>query len=233
MPRKAQDYTGQVFGDLIVISDAPSRKGGRYLNCLCICGASTEVHLSNLKKEVGGTKSCGCVGKHGGTHTRLHSIWQNMKQRCYNNKHTNYKHYGEIGVTVCDDWRNNFTAFRDWALSAGYQDELSIDRIAGALIYSPGTCRWANQETQNRNKRAHVNTSSKYIGVCFFARTQRWLAYISISGKRKYLGYHESEELAAIARDNYVLQHGLKDFVLNGVTNVRNSQHTNTGTPSI
>lgn len=217
MPRKPYDYVGHVFGDLTVLSNAPSRGEHRYLHCVCICGNTSEVHLSNLKRAKGGIRSCGCANKHGGTGTRIHCIWQNMKQRCYNQNHTGYKHYGSIGVIICDEWRNSFTSFREWAVSSGYRDDLSIDRIAGALIYSPDTCRWANQETQSRNQRARDNTSSKYKGVCFFSRTSKWIAYITVGGKRIHLGYFTVEKEAAMARDEYIRDNRLPDFVLNGV----------------
>ena len=217
MPKKRIDYTGMVFGNLVVLRDAPTRKNfARYLVCKCVCGEIIEVHLSNLKKEYGGTRSCGCIGKHYGTATRLHSIWSNMKQRCYNPNHTNYKHYGAIGVTVCDEWKDDFVSFRDWALKHGYQDALSIDRIAGALSYSPETCQWATQEMQTRNQRARENTSSKYKGVCFFKRTQQWIAYVTVNGKRIHLGYFSDEIDAARARDAYIQKEGLQNFVLNG-----------------
>ena len=220
MPRKPKDYVGQVFDYLTVIGDAPTRKGGaRYFYCQCVCGKVIEKNLSNLKKDIQSQKHCGCKD-HGGSKTRLHSIWQNMKQRCYNTKHTNYRHYGAIGVVVCAEWLDSFVVFKAWALSHGYRDDLSIDRVAGALVYSPGTCKWATQETQSRNRRARQNVTSKYIGVSFFARTRRWLAYITVGGTRKYLGYHDTEEAAAAARDDYILENGLTDFTLNKVPHV-------------
>lgn len=217
MPRKPKDYVGQVFDYLTVIGDAPTRKGGaRYFYCQCVCGKVIEKNLSNLKKDIQSQKHCGCKD-HGGSKTRLHSIWQNMKQRCYNPKHTGYKHYGQIGVVVCDAWKDDFVAFRDWSLANGYSDTLSIDRIEGALCYSPSTCRWATQEIQCRNQRLRKNTSSTYRGVCFFKRIGRWIAYITISGKRKHLGYFDTEEEAAQARDAYIVQNNLEAFTLNKV----------------
>ena len=231
MPKKPKNYIGYVFDSLTVIGDAPARSNySRYLYCQCVCGRVIKKNLSNLKKVIKSKKHCGCMD-HGGTGTRLHSIWQNMKQRCYNPKHTNYRHYGEIGVIICNEWKNNFAAFRDWSMINGYSDNLSIDRIEGALIYSPSTCRWATQETQNRNQRLRKNTSSTYRGVCFFKRVGRWIAYITVSGKRKHLGYFNTEEEAAQTRDDYILQNGLTDFTLNKVNNVGHLTHTNQRSP--
>lgn len=52
-----------------------------------------------------------------------------MKERCYNPNNTYYKNYGARGITICDEWRDNFVEFQKWAIANGYQDNLTIDRI--------------------------------------------------------------------------------------------------------
>ena len=102
---------------------------------------------------------------HGMTHTRLYSIWKNMKHRCGNPKDPKYGSYGGKGIRVCDEWKNNFLAFYEWAISNGYKDPdvknrldlywyaLTLDRIDEKKDYEPSNCRWI-PFNDNRNRRS-------------------------------------------------------------------------------
>ena len=67
--------------------------------------------------------------KHGMKRTRLYNIWSNIIMRCTNQKNDCYERYGGRDITICDEWRNDFKSFYDWAMANGYEDILSIDRI--------------------------------------------------------------------------------------------------------
>jgi undecaprenyl pyrophosphate synthase len=56
---------------------------------------------------------------------------------------------------MCEEWRTSFEAFRDWAMTSGYAEHLSIDRIANDGNYEPENCRWATLKEQQRNTRSN------------------------------------------------------------------------------
>ena len=86
--------------------------------------------------------------------TRILGILNGMNTRCYNKGHKDYPKYGGNGITVCDEWqgKDGKQRFYEWAMSNGYRDDLTIDRIDGTKGYSPDNCRWATISEQNRNR---------------------------------------------------------------------------------
>lgn len=156
-----------------------SRHGKARWRCRCDCGNEVDVISSCLKS--GRTLSCGCLQKeaakatlyiHGETGTRLHNIWKDMIRRCEQTDRKQYRNYGGRGITVCSSWRDDFVSFRNWAVSNGYSDDLSIDRIDNDKGYSPENCRWATATEQSRNRRGRVMVTYQGRTMCLSAWTE-------------------------------------------------------------
>ena len=93
---------------------------------------------------------------------RISRVYWNMKTRCYNPSSNKYHAYGARGIKVCDEWKNSFKKFKEWALSNGYGDNLTIDRIDNNGNYEPSNCRWVTQKQNCNNTR--FNTLLTYNG---------------------------------------------------------------------
>ncbi len=83
----------------------------------------------------------------------LYNVRKKLIQRCYDTHAKDYPRYGGRGIKVCPEWRQSWPAFRDWALSHGYQQGLEIDRRDNYGGYSPENCRFVTRKENMRNKR--------------------------------------------------------------------------------
>ena len=168
--KRVEVKEGERYGRLTIIRevepDGSSHKRVRRFLCRCDCGNEIICRLPNLKS--GTTKSCGCYRKfvssnrrdcHHLQNTRIYRIWCGMKRRCYNKHNEHFDRYGGRGIIVCDEWKTDFMNFYDWAMSNGYDDKLSIDRINNEGNYEPSNCRWANQKQQIVNSTATIKCS--------------------------------------------------------------------------
>lgn len=134
---------------------------------------------------------------HGMSHTRLHSIWLGMRNRC-SNRNNAYPDYGGRGISLCEDW-NKFENFRDWALSHGYNEDLTLDRIDVDGNYCPENCRWATKLEQTVNKRNTDKTLATAFGetktLIEWAHDDRCVASIGALQYRIRAGWDHEEAI--------------------------------------
>lgn len=207
---KLIDLTGNRYGRLIVVGRAEDRiqSNGRhrvFWKCHCDCGKDIEVLGDNLKQ--GRTTSCGCYSAelisklrstHRETKTKLYGVWCAIKTRCYNPHSTYYNRYGGRGVYMCDEWKNDFTAFRDWAHKNGYNEGLSIDRIDNDRGYFPDNCRWVDAKTQANNRSS--NRVLTLDGVSH--NVTEWARMLDINPKTLFNRVYEGKSVEDVLRAN-------------------------------
>ena len=117
---------------------------------------------------------------HGMSSSPIYAAWKDMKRRCLNKNDKYYRIYKDF--KICDQWINSFVCFyRDMGdRPAG----MSLDRIDGNLGYFPENCRWANNETQARNKRTRTNTGIRYISKVKNTKYNYYGVTIRCKGKK-------------------------------------------------
>lgn len=208
---KIDNLIGLKFGKLTVIERAANSANGkaRWI-CSCECGKAKVKPVTGYDLKSGKVRSCGCAYKtankgsnktHGESKSRLYNIWRGMKARCNSNNSLAYENYGGRGITYNPDWEK-YENFRDWALSNGYKDNLTLDRINTNLNYTPDNCRWATMKQQQNNRRNTI--------------------YVEIKGKK--LTVTELSEITNIKASTLTwrLQHGWNEEEITMPVNLNN-----------
>lgn len=166
---------GKKFGHFEVKEFLGLFKKKNMWKCLCKCGNSRSFSTSHINANA--QISCGCykqkyrteprenkhLTKHGfatkdGKHP-LYRTWRNIKHRCINEKGSDYKYYGGRGISICEEWKNNFVEFYNWAMKNNWVLGLSIDRINNDKDYEPDNCRFISK-SENSRKRCLDNPDS-------------------------------------------------------------------------
>ena len=159
MANRLINLTGQRFGRLVVLERDYSKKTTAW-KCQCDCGNIAVVTTKNLRQKGYSTKSCGCLNREGNPKHRMsrswiYSVWIGMKRRCFDHGNEHFKDYGERGITVCDEWKEDFQSFYGYVSQLPHFGEAgyTIDRINNDGNYEPGNVRWATHYEQVHNRR--------------------------------------------------------------------------------
>lgn len=152
MPKKL-NLEGENFGKWLV----KAYLGSSSWRCVCECGEERSIKTCDLRS--GSSKSCGCTYAgtclsfkklHGGTGTPEYRSWKHMKERCNNPNDKRFEHYGGRGISVCDRWLNDFSAFLE-DMGKRPSPAHSIERVDVNGNYEPSNCVWASTKEQARN----------------------------------------------------------------------------------
>lgn len=166
---------------------------------------------------------------------RIRCTWRNMLNRCEDSNNKDYNHYGNRGITVCDEW-HDFDNFYTWSLLNDYTDDLTIDRINVDGNYEPDNCRWSDVFQQRNNMRSNIYITynnrtltlkqwSRYLNISYGALRYRYRNHMSIEDMltskekctvkyvtydNKTLSVRQWSDIIGISRD--VLYHRLKRY---------------------
>lgn len=208
------DYIGKKINHWTILEDAGT--GKRYetlVKARCDCGYEKIQRLGTI---ITGRSKC-CINcnpgslKHGLKNSQLYMTWSRMKRRCNNPNCDKYSYYGGRGIRVCEEWTNDFMSFYNWAITNGYREDLTIDRIDVNGNYEPSNCRWTDRSIQTINQRKSIRNKSGYVGLSKRNDNKSivWRVWIDIHHKHIYLGHYSTQKEALAVRNKYIEDHNL------------------------
>lgn len=163
--KKFNGKKGDVYGRLTLTGktfmSVNYYKPRRMVEAECECGIVRDYLFELLRR--GESKSCGCLRRevtgerattHGLTQHPLYDVFNTMISRCFRPDNKAYPDYGGRGITVCDEWQDNFEVFYAWCINNGWAEGLDLDRRYNDGNYSPLNCRFVTRKESNRNKRS-------------------------------------------------------------------------------
>lgn len=160
------EHVGENIGvyEVLYLCDYKSNDGHKMYHIKCSeCGWENDIQYRNIKalsKTCNHLTACGSYvnfnGKNSWKNQRIKSIFDGMRDRCYNVNSDDYRWYGQKGIKICNEWAKNPLIFEEWALSNGYNAGLTIDRIDSDKDYCPDNCQWIPLE-ENSRKAGRVN----------------------------------------------------------------------------
>lgn len=174
--------------------------------CKCMCGSVVSVSMYHFIH--GRVKSCGCYRrqvvskqfqKYHPIVPGIYTSYKSMIGRCYDKSHKSYSNYGGRGVIVCDEWKNNYQTFLDWALSNGWKENYEIDKdLKGdGMLYSPDNCCWVTKLANNNNRKDNKKyvLDGELLTVAEISRKLK-IPYSTLAFKIKKMGLSVNEPLS-------------------------------------
>lgn len=173
----------QRFGKVVLLNETKKISGKIYQKIKCDCGCERYIRNDRFPNVI----SCGCerrnkVGLSAKDYERLFNVWRNMIHRCYDPKNDRYYTYGAKGITVCEEWKNDFKCFAKWAVDNGWKVGLSIERKDIKQCYSPNNCTFITMKEQARNKSTNVLLTLNGKTKC----VAEWSEIIGLDAKTIY-----------------------------------------------
>ena len=215
------DLTDRIFTRLTVLYYVGKYDDNHMWACECIDGNIRYVSGRALKSE--SVKSCGCLAKghylninktHGFSKEKMFNVWKGIISRCCNPKYNEYKNYGARGITVCEEWKNDYLRFKE-DVGEKPSPEHSLDRIDNNGNYCKENCRWATPEEQSNNKR--TNAFIEYNGKTL--TVQQWSRETGIKrgviNHRLSLGWDAEKILTTPVIKNELITYSGKSHSLN------------------
>lgn len=154
-----------------------------------------------------------------GSNTHTYDCWKAMRQRCYKESDKSYHRYGGQGITICQEWRNDYDAFHDWAMACDdYAPGLTVDRKDPDGPYEPSNCRWLTRsenasrgritEKRREASRANVKLAAKACSKQV-RRLDPGEIYESTRSAARAIGGH-NQHIAAVCRGKIKTHKGIK-----------------------
>lgn len=216
----------QLIKDLgMMCPSETSRYKVRYGIYKCpFCSTEFKARCQNINR--GQHKSCGCYFKimvaekyaiRSERRGKIYTLWNSMNYRCYNPKAKDYENYGGKGITVYEEWKNDFFKFKEWLIAFGIKDGAIFGRIDKSGNFEPENLTWMDHKSVlSYSKLIRKSNKSGFVGVHNINRFKTgnvWRAEIRHNGKLKYIGAYKTKEDAALAYNKYItdnnLAHGL------------------------
>lgn len=200
---------GKRYGWLEVIGTPFSSGKNRDFSVVvrCKCGGVSVRLCNNIARRSKERQSClGCKSEaNKGSREQLNKVWRSMIARCYCENDVGHRNYGGRGIRVCEQWRESYPQFKEWAIGAGYRHGLQLDRRDNDGNYEPGNCRWVTQVQNARNKRTNRRVTAFGETKCLSEWVEDARCSVSLCGLRERLkgGMAPEEAILKPSRVHY------------------------------